>query len=182
MQEDKTLIEELQRGDREALSRIYHKYVDFLITVAMNLLSDPHAAEDVVQDVFVAFARNSQIFRLTGSLKSYLAACTANRARDWFRQRRGETALSEDYRLFSNEKDPHEQVSQQDQLDHIRQAMAELPYDQRESVVLRLLGDLKFREIARQLNVPMKTVQSRYRYGLEKLQTLLDGRVQNATD
>jgi RNA polymerase sigma factor (sigma-70 family) len=182
MQEDKTLIEELQRGDREAFSRIYYKYVDFLVTVAISLLSDPHAAEDVVQDVFVAFARNSQVFRLTGSLKGYLAACTANRARDWYRQRRGDMAFFEDYRPFSNEKDPREQASQQDQLDQIRQAMAELPYDQRESIVLRLLGDLKFREIARKLNIPLKTVQSRYRYGLDKLRTLLDGRAHNVVD
>ena len=52
-------------------------------------------------------------------------------------------------------------------------ALAELPYEQREVIVLHLHGELRFREIARYQGVSTNTVQSRYRYGLDKLRTLL---------
>ena len=48
------------------------------------------------------------------------------------------------------------------------------PYDQREVFVLHAQGEMKFREIAELQNVSIKTVQSRYRYGIERLQTLLE--------
>ncbi|MHC4331906.1 MAG: sigma factor-like helix-turn-helix DNA-binding protein [Planctomycetota bacterium] len=56
-------------------------------------------------------------------------------------------------------------------------ALAELPYEQREVIVLRLHGDLRFRQIAKMQRVSTKTVQSRYRYGLDKLRSTLNGEV-----
>jgi RNA polymerase sigma factor (sigma-70 family) len=56
-------------------------------------------------------------------------------------------------------------------------ALAQLPQEQRQVVVLHVLGPLRFREIARQTSVSINTVQSRYRYGLAKLQSLLNGEV-----
>ena len=87
MLQDKWLALRCRRGDREAFSLIYETYVDDLLTLAVHLLGDVGSAEDVVQDVFVGFARNAASFRLTGSLKGYLATCTANRARDVIRHR-----------------------------------------------------------------------------------------------
>ncbi len=55
--------------------------------------------------------------------------------------------------------------------------MAELPPEQREVIVLRIKGNMKFREIAKLQGVPLQTVQARYRYGLNKLRTTLDGEV-----
>jgi RNA polymerase sigma factor (sigma-70 family) len=59
----------------------------------------------------------------------------------------------------------------------VEQAMAQLPYDQREIIALHLQAGMKFREIAISLNVSINTAQSRYRYGLQKLRSLLDGKV-----
>ena len=56
--------------------------------------------------------------------------------------------------------------------------MVTLPYEQREAVTLRLHADMKFREIARHQNVSIKTVLSRYQYGLDKLRVILNGEVQ----
>lgn len=80
--EDELLKWRFKRGSREALARIYEKYVHLLLSVAMGLLNDPHEAEDTVQDVFVSFARNAAGFGIRGSLKAYLATCIINRARD----------------------------------------------------------------------------------------------------
>jgi len=51
--------------------------------------------------------------------------------------------------------------------------MAQLAYEQREVIMLHLRGDMKFREIAGLQGIPINTAKSRYRYGLEKLRTLL---------
>jgi DNA-directed RNA polymerase specialized sigma24 family protein len=66
MIEDELLKWRFKRGSREALTRIYEKYVHLLLSVAMGLPNDPHEAEDVVQDVFVSFARGAHRFRSSG--------------------------------------------------------------------------------------------------------------------
>ena len=70
MIEDELLKWRFRRGSREALARIYEKYVHLLLSIALGLLNDPHEAEDVVQDVFVAFAQNAVALGLRGSLKA----------------------------------------------------------------------------------------------------------------
>ena len=62
MLEDKRLIWELKRGDREALRQIYMEYKDSLLTIAASLLHDSCAAEDVLHDVLVSFAGASEVF------------------------------------------------------------------------------------------------------------------------
>ena len=80
MLEDKLLIWRFNRGDKDALRRIYEKYKADLLKVAAALLNDSSAVEDIVHDVFVSFAQTTGKFRLSGSLKGYLAICIANRS------------------------------------------------------------------------------------------------------
>ena len=67
---------------------------------------------------------------------------------------------------------PLEAAADCEEADKLRTALAELPYEQREVIVLHLHGDLTFAEVARQQDVSINTVQSRYRYGLDKLRSL----------
>ena len=60
--------------------------------------------------------------------------------------------------------------------DQVRLALAQLPYEQREVVVMHFKGGLTFREIAEWQEVSINTVQGRYRYGLDKLRQLLGER------
>ncbi len=96
MLEDKLLILKFNRGSREALQAIYEKYKDDLVTLAAALLIDVNLAEDVVHDVFVSFIESASKFRLTGSLKSYLATCVANNARN--KMKAGKKHLAADIR------------------------------------------------------------------------------------
>ena len=179
MLEDKLLIWRFQGGSRDAFRRIYEKYESFLLTLAANLLGDGSAAEDVVQDVFVSFVQSVESFRLRGSLKSYLATCVANRARDCIRkrQRHRTVAVNEAEQTVSDANEPVQLVINSEELQRLKLAMTGLPYEQREAVVLHLNGDLKFRQIAKLQEVSIKTAQSRYRYGLDKLRSILDSEV-----
>ena len=177
--EDKVLVWRLNRGDAAALSRVYEKYRADLLRLAWSLLGERTAAEDVVQDVFVAFAGSARTFHLTGSLKGYLATCTANAARNRLKvtTRRATVGLDEAMGLTCGAGGPEAWASQSEESRQVRCALGELPDEQREVITLRLYGDLAFREIAAWQKTSIKTVQSRYRYGLDKLRSLVNGEV-----
>ncbi len=65
-----------------------------------------------------------------------------------------------------------------EELRRLADALATLPYEQREVVVLHLKGDLTFRAIAAVQGTSINTIQSRYRYGIDKLRSLLNGEVE----
>ena len=179
MLEEKLLIWKFKAGNEEALCRIYQKYEDYLLTLAANLLGDASSAEDVVQDVFISFVQSIDKFQLRGSLKSYLSTCVVNRARDFLRkkQRQQTIAVNEADQMRTDADGPVQLVINSEQLQRLRFAMTELPYEQREAIVLRLHGDMKFKTIAKFQDVSIKTVQSRYRYGIDRLRSILDGEV-----
>jgi RNA polymerase sigma-70 factor (ECF subfamily) len=178
--EDKGLVRRLNHGDVTALSRVYEKYRDNLLRLAASRLGRRATAEDIVHDVFVRFAGSARTFRLTGSLKGYLATCVANAARnDLQASRRRETIdLDEAAEPVSDAPNPEHWLIGSEQFDRVSAALGELPAEQREVLTLHLYGELPFREIAEWQRTSIKTVQSRYRYGLDKLRLLLDSEVE----
>ena len=177
MLDDVRLIWRLRQGDRDALQAIYEKYRDDLLRVAAGLLQDKTDAEDVVHEVFIAFVKNAGQFSLTGSLKGYLAVCVANKARNINRGRSRQcTATLDDADPPACTcTRPDEWIILDEDFQQLRNALNLLPYEQREAVLLRLQGDMKFRHIARHQQTTVKTAISRYRYGLAKLRSLLNG-------
>lgn len=176
--EDKLLVLRCKRGSREALARIYEKYKTDLLVLAMALLNDNSAAEDAMHDVFLSFAMNIEKFGLTGSLKSYLLTCVANRARNLNKAKRQpsiESNLEEP--VGSNSDEPLRTIICNEQLQQLSSAMAQLPYDQREVIMLHFQAGMTFRTIGRSFGISANTAKSRYRYGLEKLSSILDGEV-----
>ena len=180
MLEDRLLVLRCKGGSRDAMCRIYEKYKNYLLTLAKALLNnDKAAAEDVVHDVFVSFAGSIEKFQLTGSLRGYLAKCAANRARDMIRARkqRGDNPDAVIARE-SGSQNPEEKIIEKEELGRLREAIGRLPYQQREAVMLHLKGGMKFREIARLQDVSVSTVHGRYRYGLDKLRSVLNSEVE----
>jgi len=179
MIEDELLKWRFKCGSREALSRIYEKYLNNLLTLAMALLNDTGAAEDVVHDVFVSFAKSAGSFKLRGSLKSYLGTCVINRARDRMRKNQRQSTRPDKKDLKSSEEnEPDQMVICSEESKQLNDAIAQLPGRQREVIILRLKGEMKFKEIARLQSASISTIQGRYRYGLDKLRSLLDGEVE----
>jgi RNA polymerase sigma-70 factor (ECF subfamily) len=179
MLEDRRLLWRLRHGDKDALRLIYEKYEGDLLTLAAHLLHNPATAEDVVQDVFIGLVRTVPKLHLRRTLRAYLATAVANRARDFFRQRsRERLAPLEDAGQIAADTDGPVQIVGDAELVHkLRAAVAELPYEQREVVTLRVHAGLKFREIAAHQNTSIKTALSRYQYGLDRLRSMLNGEV-----
>ena len=176
MWEDRLLVRRLRRGDRSALGRIYEKYKDDLLTIANCMRIDPAAAEDCLHDVFVGLAGRAGQFRLNSNLKGYLVTCVANRARDKLRakpRQKENVSLGTIADVAGKPSEPMAEIIDCEESARLRRALGQLPCEQREVITLRVHGKLRFREIAKREGVSTNTVQSRYRYGLDKLRTLL---------
>ena len=179
MLEDKLLVIKCRHGNKKAMCRIYDKYKDYLLTLAKGLLGEQATAEDVVHDVFVSFARVARQFKLKGSLRAYLATCVRNLARDKIRRsvRQAQVLDSMNPDTLCSDN-PAQNLIESEEITQLRQALTKIPYEQREVVMLHLKGGIKFREIARLQGVSLSTVHGRYRYGLDKLRSLLNSEVE----
>jgi len=173
--EDKLLVLKCKRGSRDALGRIYEKYKDDLLILAIVLLNDASAAEDVVHDVFLSFVQAVEKFRLTGSLKGYLLTCAANRARNKNRAKHQQNIKSDSIEsVSSGSNEPAQSIICNEELQQLSDAMTQLPYDQREVIMLHSQAAMTFKTIAKSLGISANTAKSRYRYGLDKLRSILD--------
>ncbi|MCP4707283.1 MAG: sigma-70 family RNA polymerase sigma factor [Planctomycetes bacterium] len=180
MIEDKLLLWRYNRGDREVVRQIYGKYKDNLVTTATALLYDKSAAEDVVHEVFVRFIRAEKKIEGTGNLKGYLMRCVGNGARNW--NKAGMVRRSAGIEQLEGEvgggEQPGERLEMKERQERLLAALEELPYEQREAVVLHVYSGMRFKAIAEIQGESENTVQGRYRYGREKLRSLLNGEVE----
>ncbi|HCO93192.1 MAG TPA: hypothetical protein DIU00_04445 [Phycisphaerales bacterium] len=177
MLDEKRLIQELKQGSKDALRRIYMEYKDNLLTIAASMLHDTYAAEDVLHDVFVSFAGGIGSLQLRGSLRNYLIASVVNRVRDQFRKKKHHLVELEEAGQFAADSDgPEQSAVFGEEAGRLTDALARLPLEQQETIVLHLNAGMKFKEIALMQGIPLSTVQGRYRYGLEKLRTILKER------
>ncbi|HCO94651.1 MAG TPA: hypothetical protein DIU00_11990 [Phycisphaerales bacterium] len=177
--EDKLLIWKFKRGGREALRRIYDKYHGQLLKLAIVLTGNLDAAEDIVQEVFTHFAQSANRFGMSGSLKSYLITSTLNGVRNQRRnnRRRQGQNLENAEHIPSMARRPDQWAVLSERLERLSCAMACLPYEQREVITLRMEAKMTFRQIAGVQETSVSTVNARYRYGIEKLRSLLNSEV-----
>jgi len=159
-------------GDGPALMNLDDRYNRQAFGLAFRILSDAATAEEVVQDAFVALWRNAAAFDQTrGGVKSWLLTIVHNRAIDRLRSSASRSGTVElevaDYAGITN--DPWDAVA--DTLDgaQVRQAVAELPEDQRHAIELAYFQGLTHQEISTQYGIPLGTVKGRLRLGLKKL-------------
>ena len=139
-----------------------------LLLAARQWTSDRAAAEDAVQDGFVRFWKTRD--RADDRL-AYLYACVRSAAFDLARSAnrrdRRERVAARQEQMLARESD----VERDERRALIERALAQLPLEQREIIVMKIWGELTFWQIAEALKIGTNTVASRYRYAIEKLST-----------
>lgn len=166
------------RGDASALRDIYGLYKDDLVTLASALLHDKTSAEDTVHDVFAKLLDRQKVLKISQSLRQYLMTAVANAARQRYRLGKKAAEVPLDAEAIPEARThslPESAMLAGEQQRHLSSALSALPYEQREVILLRHFSDLKFKTIASMQEVTINTVQGRYRYGLDKLRSLLNG-------
>ena len=175
MLEDRLLVWKIKNGDRDALRQVYEKYKNDILTIAQSMVNEQSEAEDILHDVFISFARAAKHFQVYGSLKGYLITCTVNKIRDRFRKKMYQIVELERLgRIESNLEGSERPTVANEESEILNNALAKIPLQQREVIVLNLQAGLKFSQIAHIQNIPTNTVRARYYYGIEKLRSILD--------
>lgn len=179
MGSDKVLLERASRGCKDSLRRIYETHKDSLFTLAIALTGNRTFAEDIVHDVFVAFARNVPRLHSDTNLRNYLCASVCNRVRDLarteIRHRVKEDRVS---RPPADAQAPDVSAAAAEMEGRLRAALEQVPLDQREVLLLRTQAGLSFEEIARHQGSSANTARGRYRYGIDKLRSLLNSELE----
>ena len=156
------------------LEEVYLNQKNSLMKFAYVLVGNIENAEDIVQEVFLGFARAAATKKNLSNIKGYLITAVLNKARNYFRDKKNPNeTLDCTYEIPSNNKSPEQWAILSEQLQLLSKAMGELPIEQREVVSLYMDGCLTFNQIAQIQKVSISTVQGRFRYGIEKLQRLL---------
>jgi RNA polymerase sigma-70 factor (ECF subfamily) len=165
--EERKLIREAQRGSRDALAELYAAHWPDAHRAAYLVVHDAGAAEDIAQDAFLAAIDALDRFDRRRPFGPWLHRIVINRAIDWGRREA----------LRRNAGDPEDEPTAppQEQLSgELMPALAQLAPEQRAVVVLRHLLEYTPGEIARMLELPRGTVNSRLRRGLDQLRNLIE--------
>lgn len=180
--EDEILAEGIRRRDPRAMEALYDRHSRQAFGLAYRILGEGSSAEDVVQEAFLTVWRQAdRIDTARGKLSSFLMTVVHHKAIDLLRSERGRTLrhLPLDPSIVEQEEgmDLSEVVAQSQGRAAIRTALSSLPPEQQEPILLAYFHGLTHIEIADKLAVPLGTVKSRLRLGLEKMRSALGGRV-----
>lgn len=180
MDDDETL-EALAAGAPDAMAVLYDRHGAAAYRTAMILLREPASAEEVVQESFLAVWRNRGRFDPgRGSFRPWLLTIVRNRARDRLRARRVRVESADDrWDAPSDVVDVWEEVSVEADRRRVRGALATLPDDVRRVFGLAFYEGFSQSEISARLEMPLGTVKSKMRRGLQRLRDLL---VEPSTD
>ena len=178
---DPDLVIQLAAGRQEALAALYDRYGRVAYSVALRILGDPGRAEDAVQDAFLKIWTNASSFDADrGTLRTWLLVSVRNRSIDYLRGRsaheRRELELQPAVAETGPRSDPWREVSLSLERTAVREAMSNLPAEQRQAIELAYFAGYSHREIADMTSVPLSTVKGRMRLALEKLSSYLQGR------
>jgi RNA polymerase sigma-70 factor, ECF subfamily len=159
------IVARLLQSDRDQFVRLYDEYSGLIYGVALRILRNAAAAQDIVQDVFLQLWRNPSSFDPErGRLAPWLAVVTRHKAVDSLRKMKFETPAPEQPSAqpsTSNQRCPEAVTA--------RRLMDQLPPEQRQVLELAYLDGMTHAEIARRLGQPLGTVKSRIRLGLLSL-------------
>lgn len=175
---DERVIDLIAQASPEGIEMLYDRYGRLAYTLALRVLGDAAAAEDVVQEAFLAVWRRAASYRPErGSLRTWVCSIVHHRAIDRLRGRSGRARLD-----LSLDKAPPdvalsdtwETVAADLERDHIRRALGELPDEQRRTIELAYYAGYSQSEISSLMSVPLGTVKGRTRMALRRLRSSLE--------
>jgi RNA polymerase sigma-70 factor (ECF subfamily) len=175
---ERTTIARIASGDETALASLYDQYAPFIYALALRVLRDRTAAEDVVSEVFVHVWTHADRFDdQRGTVRAWLGVIAHRRAVDRVRRETAARAREERDHLMRVESPPDiaEAATSLVIGERVRAALQSLPAEQRVTLELAYFHGRTFREVAAELGIPEGTAKSRIRLGLAKLAESLEG-------
>lgn len=179
------LLAQVAGGDADAFSQLYDRLAGVLFSVAVRILRDEHAAEDVVQDVFIqiwekAGKYNPQLGKPTTWAVAMVRNKAIDRLRAWQRgQNLIESAMQDQLATEPFQAVASSPVCGEEAAQQVRVAVAQLAPEQKQAIELAFFSGLTQTEIAAALQTPLGTVKARIRRGMLELRGALEPDVVN---
>lgn len=167
------LISKIKYGDEDAFNKAFELYYPRLCFFADNILHDFDLSRSVVQQVFVDMWIKHESLNIFFSLKSYLFQAVKNETLDILKHRKVENKYLESFHGKEESTWFQDQIEEAELNDRINSAIQELPPKCREIFVLCRFEELKYSEIAEQLNISVKTVEMQISIAMKKIKTKL---------
>lgn len=178
LQADETLAGRLSNGDVGALERLYERHSRAIFSLALKLLADREAAEEVVQETFLKLWQRPEAYSPSrGRLIAWLLGVAHHRAVDRLRRRRLEQRYGASQQAgepIVSERDPVDDVLASLSGEAVARALQTLPTAQRVAVELAYLRGMTQVEIANMLGEPLGTIKTRLRLAMQKLRGSLE--------
>ncbi len=177
---DEELVEACQAGESSAYDLLVARWEDKIRGAAYRLLGSEDEARDAAQEAFLKAYRALPGFKGEARFSSWLYRIAVNLCRDRLRRRKGRSFVSLEALeeagpvIASREPGAHDLVEQIDLRRTVRRAIAALPEEQREVLILKEYQGLTFLEIAQALELPVSTVKTRLYRGLGQLRLRLE--------
>jgi RNA polymerase sigma factor (sigma-70 family) len=168
--------ERLIMGDEAALGECYDQYASFVYGLILRVVRDARAAEDLTQDVFLCLWEKPSVFDPDkGALRTWLGTLSHRRAvdhvrREEARRRRDEGVMSR----VTPTPDVEEMALALVTAERVREALAELPPEQRQAIELAYFDGKTYREVAVAVGIPEGTAKSRLRLALRRIASTLE--------
>jgi len=170
---DGALISAVRAGNQEAMAQLYDRYSQVVHAVAMRVLGDTAAAEDVLQEVFMQLWRNPGAFDSSrGNIAPWLAVIARNRAVDVLRKRRPQDDISEV--TLGVLPDMAGDADRARVAEKVRSVLKEMPPPQRSALEMAYFEGYSHSEIAQRTGEPLGTVKTRIRAGLMLLRKAVE--------
>jgi RNA polymerase sigma-70 factor (ECF subfamily) len=162
----------IKHGDEQALELLFRKYNVRLCVFANKFLNDPEEAQEIVQDMFVKIWEGRDEIDPEDSLKSYVFKIVQNLSLNKLRRKKVESRYSEIYKLVyieHQEFSAHESLIARELEEHIVHSIGKLPSGCRKVFELSRIEGLKYKEIADNLHISVKTVEVQMSKALRSL-------------
>jgi RNA polymerase sigma factor (sigma-70 family) len=163
------------RGDAAAFDALYRRHKDPLYRYLLRGTASPDLAAELFQDVWKNLIQARERWRPDAPFGAWLYKLAHNRLMDHFRAQRPSQEVPEDLPAPESERPDHT-FARRAEAQRLLDALAALPPEQREVIVLREERDLTLEQIADVQGVGRETVKSRLRYALAKLREVIDDR------
>jgi len=163
---DEAIFSKIASGDNEAMTELYELSYKPIFALLLSLTQNYQDAEDLLQETFIKIGQGAHLYVSHGNPMAWMMKIARNLYLSKIRSEKNRTALS----LDELEQDiPYEQISQMENRMAVERLFRVLDEEERVIIVLHLVEDTKFRDIARIMDKPLGTVLSKYNRGLKKM-------------